>query len=70
MSFDRGSRTYHLSDERLRAFGALPVEARLRWAEEIGRFLCLARQSREREASPAVLSNAGDAANTCGASDE
>lgn len=68
MSFDLGSRTYPLSDERLRALGALPVERRLRWAEKIGRLLCL--QSRELAASPAALSNAGDVAHAGGGADE
>jgi hypothetical protein len=46
MPFDRGDRTYYVSDERLRAFRALPVEARLRWVEELAAFLRLARAAR------------------------
>jgi hypothetical protein len=43
MAFDRGDRTYFVSDERLRAFRALPVAERLRWVEESALFLRLAR---------------------------
>jgi hypothetical protein len=43
MPFDRGDRTYFVSDERLRAFRALPVEDKLRWVEELATFLRLAR---------------------------
>jgi hypothetical protein len=47
MSFDRSQRTYQVSDERLRAFGALTPAERLRWVEELAQFLRLARLSRE-----------------------
>jgi hypothetical protein len=43
MHFDRGNRTYHVSDERLRAFRALSAEEKLRWVEELATFLRLAR---------------------------
>lgn len=43
MPFDRGDRTYYVSDERLRAFRALSVEEKLRWVEELATFLRLAR---------------------------
>lgn len=43
MPFDRGNRTYYVSDERLRAFRALPTEEKLRWVEELATFLRLAR---------------------------
>jgi gamma-glutamyl:cysteine ligase YbdK (ATP-grasp superfamily) len=49
MPFDRGDRTYYLSDERLRTFRALPAEAKLRWVEELATFLRLARSDRETE---------------------
>jgi gamma-glutamyl:cysteine ligase YbdK (ATP-grasp superfamily) len=39
MPFDRGNRTYYVSDERLRAFRALPTEEKLRWVEELATFL-------------------------------
>ncbi len=45
MPDQRDNRTYHVSDERLRAFRALPVEARLRWVEELATFLRLAQPS-------------------------
>jgi hypothetical protein len=41
--FSSGDRTYHVSDERLRAFKALTPEQRLRWAEEVAYFLRLAK---------------------------
>jgi hypothetical protein len=43
MHFDRGNRTYHVSDERLRAFRALSPEEKLRWVEELATFLRLAQ---------------------------
>lgn len=43
MSFERGDRTYHLSDERLQAFRALPIEEKLRWVEELAEFIRLTR---------------------------
>jgi hypothetical protein len=43
MPFDRGDRTYFVSDERLRAFRALPVEDKLRWMEELAMFLRIAQ---------------------------
>jgi len=43
MAFDRGDRTYYVSDERLRAFRALPAEEKLRWVGELAAFLRLAR---------------------------
>ena len=51
MAFDRGNRTYHLSDERLQAFRALPTVDKLRWLEEIATFLRMTR--------PAEKTNAG-----------
>ncbi|HQS98800.1 MAG: hypothetical protein B7Y26_01660 [Hydrogenophilales bacterium 16-64-46] len=43
MAFDRGDRTYHLSDERLKAFKALSTLEKLRWQEEIATFIRLTR---------------------------
>ena len=37
--FPRGDRTYYVSDERLRAFGQLTPEQKLRWIEELATFL-------------------------------
>ena len=45
MSFDPGDRTYYVSDERLRAFRALPVEEKLRWVEELAMFIRLTWES-------------------------
>ncbi len=45
MSFDRGDRTYYVSDERLKAFRALPTEEKLRWQEELATFILLTRVS-------------------------
>ena len=44
MTFDRGDRTYYVSDERLLAFRALPVEEKLRWVEELAMFIRLTRE--------------------------
>ena len=43
MTSDRGNRTYHVDDERLRAYRALPAADKLRWVEELAAFLRLAR---------------------------
>jgi len=43
--FDRGDRTYHVSDERLKAFKALSTLEKLRWQEEIATFILLTRES-------------------------
>lgn len=43
MPFDRGNRTYYVSDERLRAFRALSAKEKLRWVEELATFLRLAQ---------------------------
>jgi hypothetical protein len=45
MAFDPGDRTYYVSDERLRAFRALPVEEKLRWVEELAMFIRLTRET-------------------------
>lgn len=44
--FPPGDRTYHVSDERLRAFRALTTEQRLRWVEQLASFLRMARAGR------------------------
>lgn len=41
--FPPGDRTYHISDERLRAFRALTTEEKLCWLEELSAFLRLAK---------------------------
>lgn len=40
---DRGDRTYHVSDERLRAFAQLTVAQRLQWVEQCSQFVRLAQ---------------------------
>ena len=49
--FDPGDRTYYVSDERLRAFKALTPEQRLRWVEELARFVRLARAGKKKPAT-------------------
>ena len=46
--FSPGDRTYHISDERLRAFMMLTPEQKLRWVEELATFLRLAKIGREK----------------------
>lgn len=43
MSFDRGNRTYHVSDERLHEFAKLSAEQKLAWIEQCSAFIRLAR---------------------------
>ncbi|MFO7541958.1 MAG: hypothetical protein R6W97_03975 [Thiobacillus sp.] len=47
MAFDRGDRTYHVNDARLKAFKALSTLEKLRWQEEIATFIRLTRLSEE-----------------------
>lgn len=47
--FSSGDRTYHVSDERLRAFRMLTPEQKLRWVEELATFLRLAKIGREKQ---------------------
>jgi hypothetical protein len=42
-SFNPGDRTYYVSDERLRAFKVLTPEQKLRWVEELAKFLRMAK---------------------------
>jgi len=48
-SFTPGDRTYHVSDERLRAFRMLTPEQKLRWVEELATFLRLAKIGGEKQ---------------------
>lgn len=57
MSFDRGNRTYYVSDERLRTFRALPAEEKLRWVEELATFLRLAQPVQNTAATEARKQN-------------
>lgn len=43
--FPPGDRTYCVSDERLKVFGQLTPEQRLKWVEELAAFLRLAKLS-------------------------
>jgi hypothetical protein len=45
--FNAADRTYHVSDERLRAFKALTPAQRLKWVEELAAFLRLAKVSKK-----------------------
>ena len=47
MSFDRGNRTYYVSDDRLRAFRALSAEEKLRWLEELATFLRMTQPAKQ-----------------------
>jgi hypothetical protein len=40
---DRGNRTYHVSDERLREFAKLTAAQKLAWVEQCSTFIRLAR---------------------------
>jgi hypothetical protein len=48
MPFDRGDRTYYVSDERLKTFRALSTEEKLRWVEELATFIRLTREPGDR----------------------
>ena len=52
MPFDPGDRIYHLSDERLRAFRALPAGDKLRWVEELAAFLRMTRPAENTNVRP------------------
>lgn len=47
--FTPGDRTYHVSDERLRAFRMLTPAQKLRWVEELAVFLRLAKIDRNKQ---------------------
>jgi len=57
MPFDRGNRTYYVSDDRLRAFRALSPEDKLRWVEQLATFLRLAQPVESAAASKAGKRN-------------
>ncbi len=52
MPFDRGDRTYYVSDDRLRAFRALSTEEKLRWVEELANFLRLVHSGGHKPEAP------------------
>lgn len=47
-AFDRGDRTYHVSDERMKAFAQLSVAQRLQWVEQCSQFVRLAQAAKAR----------------------
>lgn len=47
--FNPADRTYHVSEERLRAFMALTPLQRLQWVEQVAYFLRLAKSSKAHE---------------------
>lgn len=47
--FNPADRTYHVSDERLRAFMALTPLQRLQWVEQVAYFLRLAKLTKESQ---------------------
>ena len=44
----RGNRTYHVSDERLRAFAQLSYAQRLQWVEQCSQFVKLAQMAKAK----------------------
>ena len=44
----RDNRTYHVSDERLRAFGQLSYAQRLQWVEQCSQFVRLAQMAKDK----------------------
>ena len=42
----RAQRTYHVSDERLRAFGQLSYAQRLQWVEQCAHFVRMAQAAK------------------------
>lgn len=45
-AFDRGNRTYCVSDERMRAFGQLSAAQRLQWVEQCAQFVRMAQAAK------------------------
>ena len=54
MSFDRGDRTYHVSDERLREFSKLSAAQKLAWVEQCSAFIRMARVIPTRRINPSA----------------
>lgn len=44
----RDSRTYHVSDERLRAFAQLSYAQRLQWVEQCSQFVRMAQMAKTK----------------------
>lgn len=53
----RDQRSYHVSDERLRAFGQLSVLQRLQWVEQCSQFVRLAQAAKQAQEPKALYSN-------------
>lgn len=51
---NRGDRTYHVSDERLKAFAQLSVAPRLQWVEQCSQFVRLAQMARQNKLAQAI----------------
>lgn len=47
----RGQRTYHVSDERLRAFARLSPAQRLQWVEQCAAFVRMGQAAKARQTS-------------------
>ena len=47
----RGQRTYHVSDERLRAFARLSPAQRLQWVEQCSAFVRMGQAAKARQTS-------------------
>jgi hypothetical protein len=47
----RAQRTYHVSDERLRAFGQLSYAQRLQWVEQCSQFVRMAQAAKAQATS-------------------
>ena len=45
----RGQRTYHVSDERLRAFARLSLAQRLQWVEQCSAFVRMGQAAKARQ---------------------
>ena len=54
MSFDRGNRTYHVSDERLHEFTKLSATQKLAWIEQCSAFIRLARLKHAIRVNPST----------------
>lgn len=57
--FDRGGRTYNVSDERLRAFARLSWSERLRWVEESAQFVRMGQAALKAQRTLPVAEETG-----------
>lgn len=63
-TFDRGNRTYSVSDERLREFGKLSAAERLRWVEESAQFVRLGQAALKAQVRAGDAGASAQEANT------